>query len=196
MYSENPRRDALLFVRASLTNLLALFPFYLRIGNRSGRARADEQPEVVAAYFNSCVTDYLRELGVDGSFLRGKRVLEYGPGDTLGAALMLYAHGAESVHSIDHFPIHRITARSTAIYRAILDTLSGEARARAESAFVKPGNPESGLDPAKIEYRVTRHGVSGRATRTIWSCRARCWRWSTGSTRRWPTSPPRSSPAA
>lgn len=162
MYSENPRRDALLFVRASLTNLLALFPFYLRLGNRSGRGRADERPEDAAAYFAGCVADYFAELGVDASFVRGKRVLEYGPGDTLGAALLLYAHGAEAVHSVDHFAIHRITPQSAAIYRAILASLSGEARARAESAFVVAGNPESGFDPAKIEYRVTRHGVSGR----------------------------------
>ncbi|MDB4969217.1 MAG: Methyltransferase type 12 [Myxococcales bacterium] len=162
MYSENPRRDTLLFMRASLTNLLALFPFYLRLGNRSGRGRANERPEDAAAYFLRCVSDYFAELAVDASFVRGKRVLEYGPGDTLGVALLLYAHGAETVHSVDHFPVHRITSQSAAIYRAILESLDGEARARAESAFVEPGNPQSGFDPAKIEYRVTRHGVSGR----------------------------------
>ncbi|MCU1276637.1 MAG: Methyltransferase type 12 [bacterium] len=162
MYTENPRRDVLLLVRASFTNLLARFPFYLRLGNRSGRGATDERPEEAADYFRRCVSDYLAELAVDASFVRGKRVLEYGPGDTLGVALLLYAYGAESVHSIDQFPIHRITPESAAIYRAILDSLDGEARARGERAFREPGDPHSGFDPAAIQYRVTPHGVSGR----------------------------------
>ena len=162
MYSEKPQRDVLLFMRASITNLLALFPIYLRLGNRSGRGGGLEHPEDAAEYFRHCVGDYYAELGLDSSLLRGKRILEYGPGDTLGVALLLYAHGAACVHAIDHFPIHRITLETAAIYRAILDSLDGEARARGERAFVEPGNPLSGFDPAAIEYRVTRHGLSGR----------------------------------
>lgn len=163
MYSENPRRDVLMFVRASLTNLLALFPFYLRIGNRSGRGRAHELPEEAAEYFRRCLSDYFAELAVDASFLRGKRILEYGPGDTLGVALLLYAHGADSVHLVDQFPVNRMTLKSVAIYRAILDSLDGEARVRGARAFREPGNPESGFDTRAIEYRVSPHGLSRRA---------------------------------
>ncbi len=162
MYSENPRRDVLLFLRASLTNLLARFPFYLRFGNRSGRGGRLQTPDHVTAYFHRCVSDYCAESGIDPSSFRGKRVLEYGPGDTLGVALILYALGAETVHCVDQFPLHKITAENAAVYRAILDSLDGEARARAERAFIEPGNPHSGFDPAAIEYRITRHGLSGR----------------------------------
>jgi hypothetical protein len=162
MYSENPPRDVILFMRASLTNVLARFPFYLRLGNRSGRGQAYQTPEDAAAYFRGCVGDYCRELGVDRSFFVGKRVLEYGPGDTLGVALYLYAYGAASVHLVDGFAVHRRSPESTAVYRAILASLDGNVRARAERAFVVPGDPSSGFDPAVIEYRVTRHGVSGR----------------------------------
>jgi methyltransferase family protein len=152
-----------LFVRASLTNLLALFPFYLRLGDRSGRSSStQETPESAAQYFRRCISDYCAELATDPSFFRGKRVLEYGPGDTLGVALLLFAHGAETVHCVDHFAIHKITAESAATYRAILESLDGDVRARAERAFVEPGNPLSGFHPSAIEYRVTRHGVSGR----------------------------------
>ena len=162
MYSENPRRDVILFMRASLTNVLARFPFYLRLGNRSGRSHADQTPEDAAAYFRRCVGDYCHELSVDRSFFVGKRVLEYGPGDTLGVALYLFAYGAATVHVVDSFAVHRLTLESIAIYRAILASLDGNARARAESAFVVPGDPTSGFDPQAIEYRVTSHGVSGR----------------------------------
>jgi methyltransferase family protein len=162
MYSENPRRDFLLFMRASVTNLLARFPMYLRFGDRSGRGRAHETPDDAAGYFRRCVDDYCAELGVGHDWLRGKRVLEYGPGDTLGVALYLYAYGAAAVHIVDHFPIHRITLESAATYQAILESLDGEARARAERAFVERGNPHSGFDARAIEYRVTPHGISGR----------------------------------
>lgn len=162
MFSKNPRRDVVLFMRASFTNLLALFPFYLRLGNRSGRGGAGETAAGAADYFRRCVSDYCAQLAVDPSFFRNKRVLEYGPGDTLGVALLLYAHGAETVHCVDHFPIHEITPANAAVYRAILDSLDGEARARGERAFREPGVPASGFAPAAIEYRVTPHGLSGR----------------------------------
>ncbi|HEY2748346.1 MAG TPA: methyltransferase domain-containing protein [Polyangia bacterium] len=162
MYSENPPRDVILFIRASITNVLARFPFYLRLGNRSGRGRAGETPEGVAAYFRRCIDDYCSELGVDRSFFVGKRVLEYGPGDTLGVALYLYAHGAAAVHVVDGFEVHRITPASVAVYRAILASLEGNERVRAERAFIVPGDPSSGFDSTAIEYRVTPHGVSGR----------------------------------
>lgn len=163
MYTENSRRDMLLFVRASITNLLAVFPFYVRLGNRSGRGVVNERPEDAAGYFRRCIDDYCAELGVDRSYFRGKRVLEYGPGDRLGVALYLYAYGAESVHCVDQFPIYRATPAVAATYRAILDSLDGEARDRAARAFVVPGDPASGLDPAAIEHRVTPHGLAGRS---------------------------------
>jgi hypothetical protein len=162
MYSENRGRDLVLFMRASFTNLLARFPLYVRLGNRSGRGAVDEEPRNVADYFRRCVDEYCAELGVDRSFFAGKRVLEYGPGDCLGVALVLYAYGAASVHCVDHFPVYRAGPRAVAVYRAILDSLDAEARARAERAFVESGNPATGLAPSAVEYRVRPHGLSGR----------------------------------
>lgn len=162
MYSENRRRDVFLFVRASLTNLVAAFPFYWRFGDRSGRSAGTHAPAAAAGYFRKCVDDYCAQLGVAPSFFANKRVLEYGPGDTLGVALLLYAHGAAKIDCVDRFAIQRVTPHSAGIYRALLDGLDGEARRRADHAFVEPGNPRSGFDTSKIEYRVTRHGLSGR----------------------------------
>jgi SAM-dependent methyltransferase len=157
MYTENPRKDLLLFARAVVTNQLARSRLYLKLGNRTGRGNPDETPAEAAAYFIGCVDDYLAELGVDASFLAGKRVLEYGPGDTLGVALVLYAYGAASVECVDRFPIATMTEKSVRIYQAILDALDRE---RARQAFNTPGDPRSGFSPA-IRYRVTPDGVSG-----------------------------------
>ena len=75
---------------------------------------------------------------------------------------MLYAHGAASVHCVDRFDIHKLSRRTIEIYRAILDGLEGEPRARAARAFNVAGDPRSGLRPEVIAYQVTRDGLSGR----------------------------------
>ncbi len=159
MYTESPGRDLLLFVRAVVTNQLARSHLYMRMAGRTGRATGEETPDELVVYFRGCVKDYLEQLGADESFLRGKRVLEYGPGDTLGVALLLYALGAQSVHCVDRFPLHRMSDHSRRTYQAIIEALGGQPRERARSAF----DPARGLDPSVIEYRVTPDGVSGRA---------------------------------
>jgi SAM-dependent methyltransferase len=166
MYSPNPARDLLIFVRATVTNQLARFPAYLKVGNRTGRGDSNQRPEDNAQYFRSCVRDYLDQLGVGAdagaAYLRGKRVLEYGPGDALGAALVFFASGAESVRCVDRFPLHALTANSIALYEALLRGFEGEARERAARAFNEPGNPRSGFNPAAIDYQVTPDGLSGQ----------------------------------
>jgi len=165
MYTENPRRDVLLFVRAVLTNQLARRPLNLKLGNRSGRGDAEESPEVTAEYFRQCARDYFEQLGLGEreatAYLAGKRVLEFGPGDTLGVALVLYAHGAASVHCFDAFPLHQLSEGRVKIYQALLDGFDREQRARADLAFREPGNPRSGFNSAAIAYHVTPDGISG-----------------------------------
>ena len=166
MYSENRGKDVALFLRAALTNQLARFPFYLKVGDRSGRGEKAARPEDTAAYFRVCAREVLAELGVSddqaASFLRGKTVLEYGPGDALGVALLLYAHGAASVHCVDRFRIHTLSAPTIEVYRALVEGLEGEPRARAARAFNVAGDPSSGFRPEAIAYQVTRDGLSGR----------------------------------
>ncbi|MDB4939397.1 MAG: Methyltransferase type 12 [Labilithrix sp.] len=163
--SEISAKDVLLFLRASATNLLAALPLYAKLNHRSGRGIANESPDEAAAYFQRCVREYFEHLGVApedaSSYLNGKRVLEYGPGDTLGVALLLYAHGAAYVQCVDRFPVHRLSDHSVRICRSLLGSLEGEAKERAERAFVVRGDPASGFDPNAIGYRVTADGTSG-----------------------------------
>ncbi len=154
------------FCHAALSNQLARFlpELYVRMTKQTGRGAGQETPQEVAEYFRTCFDDYFACLGVESgsipAFLEGKRVLEYGPGDVLGTALLMYSHGASEVHCLDHFPLQRGTAQNHAVLTCLLDYLSGKARSRAESAFRTLGDPASGFDPQKISYLLRPHGIS------------------------------------
>lgn len=166
MFGDDPFRDTVRLLKASATNAVArLAPaFYLRLTGQTGRGSAPESTEEVADYFRRCVDDYLRELGVEpsevGSFLSGKRVLEYGPGDVCGVALLLYALGAERVVCVDRFPMAAPTPKGAEVLRAVTERLPGPARERAASAFNVPGDAASGLRRECVEYRVRPSGLS------------------------------------
>ncbi len=167
MYTENRWHDAKLFVKAVLSNQLARFSpgVYVRLTGQTGRGKNDTDPAGVADYFMRCFQDYRRKLGHadEASFaeyLAGKRVLEYGPGDVLGVALLFYAWGAERVDCVDRFPLSRIRRSSIEIYQHLLRKLDGIQRQRAESVFEKAGDPASGLDESRISYHVDPAGLS------------------------------------
>lgn len=167
MYSESPLKDGLLVVKAIATNQLArwLPSLYMRLKGETGRGFEQASPASVAQYFLDCVDEYCGQLGVQPAhaeeFLRGKRVLEYGPGDVLGVALLLYAYGAEKVDCVDRFPLRVDSETNAAVYRELIDRLDGARRARAESAFVVSGDVASGLRPEAVSYSVTEQGLSG-----------------------------------
>lgn len=169
MYSENRLRDLKLFARACATNLLARTApaAYVRLTGQTGRGADEDNEDDIAAYFEQCVADYQSQLGLDAAgfarFLQGKRVLEYGPGDVLGVALWLYAHGAEHVHCVDRFPLQSLSDRNARVYERLLARLPHAARSRAQAAFVEPGDVRSGLRPQAVEYRVTPDGLAARA---------------------------------
>ena len=171
MYSENRYKDALLLARAVLSNQLArLAPaMYITLTRQTGRGRAPSTPAQTADYFLRCFHDYGVQLHLDEAgfarYLRGKRILEFGPGDILGVALLLYAHGAEHVECIDRFPMQKLSEYELQVYRALIDALDAEPRARAGHAFVGEGHPKTGFNPQAIQYRITDHGLSGARER-------------------------------
>jgi SAM-dependent methyltransferase len=167
MYSENPLKDLALFARAFATNQISriLPALYVKLTKQTGRGSEGESPEETARYFVSCFEDYFANIDIPReecrAFLTNKKVLEYGPGDTLGVALLMYAHGASSVTCVDRFPLSNDLGKSANIFRALLRMLDGEVYERAISAFVEKGVPESGLRPELISYRVTADGLCG-----------------------------------
>ncbi len=166
MHTQHGVRDALYFAKAFLTNQIARFApsLYLRLAQDTGRGGIAESAEQIAVYFLRCFDDYRTRLGfAEGdfaSFLRGKTVLEYGPGDTQALAVMLYAHGARVVHGVDRFPLQRFSSTNARVYELILDSLEPEPRRRATAAFRIPGRSDSGFNPDAIQYFVTNNGLS------------------------------------
>ena len=167
MYTENPLQDAVRCAKACASNFLARTApaSYVRLTQQTGRGAGEDSAAEIADYFWRCFDDYRVQLGLDAtafqSFVQGKRVLEYGPGDVLGAALLFYAHGASRVLCVDRFPLQNVTAKNAEVYRAVMARLPVALQDRAQRAFVVAGQPESGLRADCVEYRVTQDGLAG-----------------------------------
>src|SRR3989344_8004674 len=58
-------------------------------------------PKERSRYSEEVFYDYFRYSGFTADFLKGKRILEIGPGENLGVALQCLAYGAEKVVCID-----------------------------------------------------------------------------------------------
>jgi len=167
MYTENPGKDVLLFAKAFLSNQLAKFcpKLYVNLTHQTGRGEGEEDALQVANYFIKCFCDYRDQIGLNEDkfkkFLMGKVVLEYGPGDILGVALLIYAHGAERVCCVDKFPLSNLSTKNIDVYMHLLSSLAKGERERAENAFKEKGNPSSGFKANAIAYKVTKDGLSG-----------------------------------
>lgn len=167
VYTENPARDVGLLCKTVLFNQLAKFAptLYVNLTRQTGRRKRKEEASQVAEYFHHCVGDYRKQLELDEDaftkYLQGKTVLEYGPGNILGVALVLYAYGAATVHCVDRFPLSQLSEKNIAIYQHLLNALDQEQRERADTAFREKGNPRSGFHPRAITYSVTPNGLSG-----------------------------------
>ncbi|MDZ7752502.1 MAG: methyltransferase domain-containing protein [Gammaproteobacteria bacterium] len=130
---------------------------------QTGRGAAEETPEEIADYFRRCFVEYFEVLGVKADavpdYLSGKTLLEYGPGDVQGVALLMLAHGASRVYCVDRFPMVALHEKNVAVLQSLLDGLEGQARQRAEAVFVAPGNPASGFAPERVTYVLQASGL-------------------------------------
>jgi hypothetical protein len=87
------------------------------------------------AYIQGVVSDYCTYGGVSKDWLQGKRILEIGPGDNLGVALLLAASGAAQVVCLDRFETRSDPAQRRKIYETLRSGLSGEQRERFDEAL-------------------------------------------------------------
>lgn len=155
------------FARSVLSNLVAtVMPtFYMRAIGESGRGPADETALEVATYHAECFRDYARVLGEavgsGGDCFNGKRVLEYGPGDFPGTALMMLASGAASVTCVDRFPLLAWSVFNLEMLEKLVQGLPEQGKDAALRAFVDPSRPEKGFNPARLRYQVSASGLSG-----------------------------------
>ncbi len=168
MFGEKPHRDASRFLRAWATNQLARVApaWYIRWTGQTGRGEASaEKPEAIAEYFIRCFSDYCAQLGVPRhaafEYFSGRTVLEYGPGDVPGVALMMLANGARKVFLADRFPLICDSEKNVAAVRELLRRMSPDERERAAACLEVPGEPRSGYREDRLEYLVRDSGLSG-----------------------------------
>lgn len=86
------------------------------------------------AYIEKQIANYINYAGLSADALKGRRILELGPGDNLGVALKFLAAGAASVVCLDRFYSKRNTAHEREIYRALRETLSAEEKVKFDEA--------------------------------------------------------------
>lgn len=168
MHSDHPIQVAIRVVRAWSTNQVARFApaAYLRLTRQTGRGtRVEETPHSVAEYFLSCFNEYLEVLQIDRggvfAYLRDKVVLEYGPGDVPGVALLMFAYGAASVVCVDRFPVLSLSEQNSRTVDALLERLPEEARRRAQTALRRVDGKVVSFDPGRITYLVRKSGLAG-----------------------------------
>jgi SAM-dependent methyltransferase len=98
-------------IRGVLTNILAgLSPkLYMKLTRETGRCDPDQTQDELEAYCLKVVDDYSSMLKKGGLFsssaYQDKIILEYGPGDFLGVALLFICQGAKRVYCIDRFSL-------------------------------------------------------------------------------------------
>lgn len=155
-------------LKAIASNQIARFApgLYVKLTRQTGRGDGATETAVdIAEYFHRCVIDYLDTLGIAqgerADFLQDKVVLEYGPGDIPGVALLLVAYGARKVYCVDRFPLINITKKNLDVIQHLANMLGESERQRFGQCFKNPQTPAKGFNTNRIEYLVRHKGVSG-----------------------------------
>lgn len=91
------------------------------------------------AYILEVVNDYLRYAGLPENALQGRDVLEIGPGDSLGVALMLAGRGVRQVVCVDRFATHRDPGKERRILARLVELAPPAARERMKRCLDREG---------------------------------------------------------
>jgi len=157
-----------MILKAIVSNQIARFApgLYVKLTGQTGRGDSTTETAAdIAQYFRQCVIDYLDTLVIPqderASFLQDKAVLEYGPGDIPGVALLLVAYGARKVYCVDRFPLVSISSKNLDVIHRLANMLGESERQRFDQCFKNPRAPEEGFNSEYIEYLVRPNGLSG-----------------------------------
>ena len=159
--------DLIRVVRAAATNQLArLSPsLYVRLTGQTGRGSGTETSKDIASYFLASLDDYFVQLKIEpaniSSFLAGKTLMEYGPGDLPAVAVLMVAMGAEKVYCVDRFPLVNLSSRNLGVLQKLIDGCEGERLERLLSCLKDKDDLSQGFDARRIEYLVKPSGMSG-----------------------------------
>jgi hypothetical protein len=162
---------AIRFFRASATNQIARFaPGYYakrtKQTEQTGRGKSEvETPGDMSEYFFRCFEEYFQVIGVPSDavrqYLHGKVLLEYGPGDLPGVAILMIANGADKVYCVDRFPLLALSEKNIVAIECLLKKMAAAERQRASECFREHGQPRSGFAARRIEYLIRDSGLSG-----------------------------------
>lgn len=90
-------------------------------------------------YIDKVFGDYERYAGLTPEAIRGKTILELGPGDSFGVALRFIAAGAQKVITADRFIPIRDSGQQRAIYEGVLSRMSADERERVDGVLTAQG---------------------------------------------------------
>ena len=108
------------------------------------------------SYIERVYREYLEYAGLGPEALRGKRILEVGPGDNFGVALKFLAAGAAKVVCLDKFYSERNVEQQTRIYKELRKALSADEARVFDECIKLDGDIE--LNEERLEY-IYGHGV-------------------------------------
>lgn len=94
---------------------------------------SDEVAHEKVGYIRYMFDEYLRYLP---NGIQGKTVLELGPGDNFGVALLCLAHGADTVVCLDKYAAVRQPEFECRVYWKLRETLTGEQQARFDQVVI------------------------------------------------------------
>lgn len=143
---------------------------YVKWTRQTGRGdRSGETPDEVAEYFLSSFQEYFDVLGVQRdaicSYLADKVLVEYGPGDLPGVALLMIAFGAAQVVCVDRFPLVGFSPFAAATIESLRGRLPTDARRRVDQVLRGSTSGANGFDERHLQYRVMRDGLCGLRSR-------------------------------
>lgn len=101
-------------------------------------------------YIKSVFDDYIKYGNLDFNRIKGKKILEIGPGDNFGVALLFLAYGAKKVVLLDKYYAKRDDIQHIKIYKKLIDGLTVEQKDRVKSA-INIANNKIKINKNKIE---------------------------------------------
>ena len=116
-------------LKGSLTNIVAMCApkTYVQLVDKTGRGGKQDSGKELLEYCLKVFNDYQRMLLTANNnqtySFKDKTIIEYGPGDFLGVALLFLCKGAKQVYCIDRFPLINDKIYLD-LYNKIIDTHS------------------------------------------------------------------------
>lgn len=114
-----------------------------------GSTHLNQNVTEALAYIEKQFADYIKYADLSSDYLKGRRILELGPGDNLGVALKFLAAGAASVVCLDRFYSKRNAEHEREIYKALRESLSPEEKSRFDQAISLTDNVQ--FNPQKLQ---------------------------------------------